>query len=104
MAAVTLTEVGPISGARTSRAPLLIVGLSSLLVGGVGISNAVSAYIQERQRAIATLRSLGATGPRILVHFFTQVGIMSLVAGIAIPPIVMGILALAAGILILIGR
>ena len=32
------------------------------------------------------------------------VGIMSLVAGIVIPPIVMGILALAAGILILIGR
>jgi putative ABC transport system permease protein len=58
---------------------LLIVGLSSLLVGGVGISNAVTAYIQERQRAIATLRSLGATGPRILVHFFTQVGIMSLI-------------------------
>ncbi|HEX4297728.1 MAG TPA: FtsX-like permease family protein, partial [Devosia sp.] len=60
---------------------LLIVGLSSLLVGGVGISNAVSAYIGERQRSIATLRSLGATGARIMVHFFTQVGIMSL-AGI----------------------
>src|SRR6185312_7394868 len=58
---------------------LLIVGLSSLLVGGIGISNSVSAYIQERQRAIATLRSLGATGPRILVHFFTQVGLLSLV-------------------------
>ncbi|MEO6396446.1 MAG: FtsX-like permease family protein [Devosia sp.] len=58
---------------------LLIVGLSSLLVGGVGISNAVSAYIAERQRSIATLRSLGATGPRILVHFFTQIGILSLV-------------------------
>jgi putative ABC transport system permease protein len=58
---------------------LLIVGLSSLLVGGVGISNAVSAYIGERQRSIATLRSLGATGPRILVHFFTQIGILSLI-------------------------
>ena len=62
---------------------LLIVGLSSLLVGGVGISNSVSAYIQERQRAIATLRSLGATGARILVHFFTQIGLLSAV-GIAI--------------------
>ena len=28
MATVTLTEAGPISGARTSRAPLVIVGLS----------------------------------------------------------------------------
>ncbi|HZY68355.1 MAG TPA: FtsX-like permease family protein [Devosia sp.] len=58
---------------------LLIVGLSSLLVGGIGISNAVNAYIGERQRAIATLRSLGATGARILVHFFTQVGLLSVV-------------------------
>jgi putative ABC transport system permease protein len=80
---------------------LLIVGLSSLLVGGVGISNAVTAYIQERQRAIATLRSLGATGPRIMVHFFTQVGIMSL-AGILIG-LVIGA-ALTAAALPILGR
>jgi putative ABC transport system permease protein len=58
---------------------LLIVGLCALLVGGIGISNAVSAYIGERQKAIATLRSLGATGSRIMVHFFTQIGLLSLV-------------------------
>lgn len=58
---------------------LLIVGLSSLLVGGIGISNAVNAYIGERQRAIATLRSLGATGARVMVHFFTQIGLLSLI-------------------------
>lgn len=57
---------------------LLIVGLSALLVGGIGISNAVSAYIGERQKAIATLRSLGATGARIMVHFFTQIGLLSM--------------------------
>lgn len=62
---------------------LLIVGLSALLVGGVGISNAVSAYIAERQRSIAVFRSLGSTGARILVHVFTQVAVMSLI-GIAI--------------------
>jgi putative ABC transport system permease protein len=56
---------------------LLIVGLSSLLVGGVGVFNAVSAYIAERQRSIATLRSLGATSARIMVHFLTQIGVMS---------------------------
>ena len=78
---------------------LLIVGLSSLLVGGIGISNAVSAYIGERQRSIATLRSLGATGPRILVHFFTQIGLLSLV-GIAIG-LVFGALLTAAALPIL---
>jgi hypothetical protein len=43
-------------------------------------------------------------GLLLLAIYLILVGIMSLVAGIAIPPIVMGILALAAGILILIGR
>ena len=58
---------------------LTLVGLSSLLVGGVGVSNAISAYIAERRTSIATLRSLGATSARILVHFLTQVLVLSLV-------------------------
>jgi putative ABC transport system permease protein len=56
---------------------LVIVGLSSLLVGGVGVSNAVSAYITERQRSIATLKALGASGARILVHFLVQIGLLA---------------------------
>lgn len=58
---------------------LLIVGLSSLLVGGVGVSNGVTAYIGERQRSIATLRSLGATGARIMVHFFAQIAVLTFI-------------------------
>ncbi|HEV7434542.1 MAG TPA: FtsX-like permease family protein, partial [Pseudorhizobium sp.] len=58
---------------------LTLVGLSSLLVGGVGVSNAISAYINERQSSIATLRSLGATSARIMVHFLTQVLALSVV-------------------------
>lgn len=58
---------------------LLIVGLSSLLVGGVGVSNGVTAYIGDRQRSIATMRSLGATGNRILVHFMAQIGVLAAV-------------------------
>ena len=58
---------------------LLIVGLSSLLVGGVGVSTGVTAYIGERQRSIATMRSLGATGARVLVHFLTQVAALATV-------------------------
>lgn len=60
---------------------LTIVGLSSLLVGGLGVSNAISAYVTERQRSIATMKALGATGPRILVHFLTQVMLLT-IAGI----------------------
>ena len=56
---------------------LTLVGLSSLLVGGVGVSNAVASYIGERRSSIATLRSLGATSARIMVHFLTQVVLLS---------------------------
>lgn len=58
---------------------LIIVGLSSLLVGGVGVSNAISAYITERQRSIATLKALGATGGRIMFHFLVQVMLLAAV-------------------------
>ena len=62
---------------------LTLVGLSSLLVGGVGVSNAVSAYLAERQTSIATLRSLGATSARIMVHFLAQILLLSL-AGVCL--------------------
>lgn len=40
----------------------------------------------------------------VLAIYLILVGITSLVAGLAIPPVVHGVLALIAGILILIGR
>lgn len=59
---------------------MLLVALSSMVVGGLGVANAVTAYVGERQSAIATLRSLGASGTRVLVHFLLQITILSLVA------------------------
>ncbi len=58
---------------------LVIVGLSSLVVGGVGVSSAISAYITERQRAIATFKALGATGARLLTHYAIQLTVLSAV-------------------------
>lgn len=57
---------------------LTIVGLSSLLVGGVGVSSAIAAYVTERQRSIATMRALGATAARIQGHFLIQVVLLTL--------------------------
>ena len=58
---------------------LTIVGLSTLLVGGVGVSNAIAAYVTERQRSIATFKALGATGGRIMGHFLLQVMLLTVV-------------------------
>lgn len=74
---------------------LTIVGLSALLVGGVGVSNAVSAYITDRQRSIATMRSIGATDGRILFHFLTQVMVLTLI-GIVLGLILGALLTLVA--------
>ena len=58
---------------------LVIVGLASLLIGGVSVWTSISAYIAERSSVIAVLRSMGATRTRVFVHFFAQVGALAAV-------------------------
>src|SRR6267378_797177 len=41
---------------------LTLVGLAALLVGGVGVANAVKSHIDRRRDVIATFKALGATG------------------------------------------
>jgi hypothetical protein len=50
------------------------------------------------------MRFTGNWGFLFLAIYLILVGIVSLVGGLAIPPVVFGVLALVAGILILIGR
>ena len=45
---------------------LTIVGLTALLVGGVGVGNAVKSHLDRRRDTIATMKALGASGaPRV---------------------------------------
>ncbi|SFZ86783.1 putative ABC transport system permease protein [Devosia enhydra] len=74
---------------------LVIVGLASLLVGGVGVSNAVTAYLAERRRSIATLRAIGATGAQVMVHFLAQVIILAGL-GIGLGLVLGGLLSIVA--------
>lgn len=62
---------------------LILVGLSGLAVGGVGVSAAVRAYITSKTSVIATLRTLGAERATVFQTYFIQIGILSLV-GIAL--------------------
>lgn len=52
---------------------LTLVGLSALLVGGVGVANAVRAYIEARTQTIAALKCLGASGGLIEAVYRWQV-------------------------------
>ena len=57
---------------------LVLVGLSGLAVGGVGVSAAVRSYLARKTEVIATLRALGADRSTIFLTYFIQIGILSL--------------------------
>jgi putative ABC transport system permease protein len=70
---------------------LTLLGLTSLLVGGVGVANAVNTFIDKRRKVIATMRSLGATSRLVFFVFLAQVMAMAAI-GVAIG-VALGILA-----------
>jgi putative ABC transport system permease protein len=70
---------------------LILVGLSGLAVGGVGVSAAVRAYLASKTEVIATLRTLGADRATIFQTYFIQIGLLTIL-GIAIG-LVLGALA-----------
>jgi putative ABC transport system permease protein len=66
---------------------LILVGLSALLVGGIGVATGVRAWLEGRARTIATLRCLGASARLIFAVFLIQVMLLSsagILAGLAI--------------------
>jgi putative ABC transport system permease protein len=76
---------------------LTLVGLAALLVGGVGVANAVKSHIDRRRDVIATFKALGATGREVFTIYLTQVvvlaaigSVIGLAAGAALPFIIVG--------------
>ena len=62
---------------------LTLVGLTALVIGGVGIANAVASYLSGRTETISTLKCLGATSDVIFRTYFLEVGVLALI-GIAV--------------------
>jgi len=62
---------------------LTLVGLTALLVGGVGVANAVMHYLERKRGDIATLKAVGASGGTVFSIYLAEIGIIAL-AGIAI--------------------
>jgi putative ABC transport system permease protein len=62
---------------------LTLVGLTALIIGGVGVANAIRAFVARKQPTIATMKSLGATGSRVFGMMLLQVMLIA-VLGIAI--------------------
>jgi putative ABC transport system permease protein len=77
---------------------LTLVGLAALLVGGVGVANAVKSHIDRRRDVIATFKALGATGRDVFAIYLTQVTVLAvigsligLVAGAALPFVIVDV-------------
>ncbi|HXE28092.1 MAG TPA: FtsX-like permease family protein [Stellaceae bacterium] len=68
---------------------LTLVGLTTLLVGGVGIANAVESYLATKMDTIATLKCLG--GSRRLVFLVYMLQILVLAAGGILVGVLIGI-------------
>lgn len=62
---------------------LVLVGLSGLAVGGVGVSAAVRSYLERKTSVIATLKTLGAPRSTIFATYAIQIGLLTIL-GIAI--------------------
>ncbi len=62
---------------------LTLVGLTALIVGGVGVANAVSSYVDLKRPAIATLKCLGARGGTVFQVYLIQILLIACL-GIAI--------------------
>ena len=59
---------------------LTLVALTALLVGGVGVANAVASHLARKRDAIATMKALGATGGGVFAVYCTQIVLVALFA------------------------
>jgi putative ABC transport system permease protein len=90
-----LPEAGWEVRTRTNAAPqlernierftqfLTLVALTVLLVGGVGVANAVKSHLDRKRTVIATLKSLGATGAQVFAIYLVQVMAVALLGSLA---------------------
>jgi putative ABC transport system permease protein len=59
---------------------LTLVGLTTLLVGGVGVANAVASYLARKRDVIGTMKALGATGGGVFAVYCVEIVVVALFA------------------------
>ncbi len=62
---------------------LSLVGLTALLLGGIGVASAVNVFVKEKLPSIAVLRCLGARQSSVFTAYLLQAGLLG-VAGAAV--------------------
>ena len=62
---------------------LLIIGLSTLFIGGLGVFNSIETYLRGRLTTIATLRAIGLRQRPLAVVYLLQVAMLAAAASFA---------------------
>lgn len=79
---------------------LTLVGLTALVVAGIGVGNGVASWLDQRRPGIATLKILGASSATIFRIYLIQVALVSvgaILAGLAVGAAVPAIVGWLAG-------
>lgn len=58
---------------------LTLVGLTALIVGGVGVANAVRAYLDSKRSVIATFKCLGAPARLVSAIYLVQIFVIAVI-------------------------
>jgi putative ABC transport system permease protein len=58
---------------------LALVGLTALVIGGIGVANATARYIERRREPFAIMKALGASGTQTFVLALAEVMVMGLI-------------------------
>ena len=61
---------------------LTLVGLTTLLVGGVGVANAVTSHLARKRDVIATMKALGLTGGGVFTVYCGEIVMVALFAAL----------------------
>ncbi len=61
---------------------LSVISVTALVVGGVGIGNAVKSYLARKREVIATLKCLGATRSDIFGIYFIQILLLTTIGAV----------------------
>jgi putative ABC transport system permease protein len=79
---------------------LTLIGLTSLIVAGIGVGNGVASYLDAKRGTIATLKLLGANSRTIFLVYLLQIGLVAVLAvlvGLATGALTPWIVTLVAG-------
>lgn len=84
---------------------LTLVGLTTLVIGGLGVANAVAGHLERRRETIAIWKALGATGGFVFLVHALEIGVIALIGvalgvaiGAAVPFVMAGPLGSTLGI------